>query len=97
MEVAIVDPMSDEAQRCLARYFAEIDDRFAAGFDAAAGLPTPPEAMRPPQGVFLVVRIDGEVRLVVHAAESVRPTEDKRANQPLDRPALVHELGGQVV
>ena len=30
MEVAIVDPMSDEAQRCLARYFAEIDKRLSA-------------------------------------------------------------------
>jgi DNA-binding MarR family transcriptional regulator len=58
--IEVADPEGADAQRCLAAYFAEIDDRFADGFDPALGLPTPPGAMRPPHGAFLVARRAGE-------------------------------------
>ena len=42
--IARADPEGDDARRCLAAYFAEIDERFADGFDPARGLPTPAAA-----------------------------------------------------
>jgi DNA-binding MarR family transcriptional regulator/GNAT superfamily N-acetyltransferase len=55
-----VDPAGPEARAALDRYYAELDARFPTGFDpgdpsaSAAGL-------RPPAGVFLLVRVEGEV------------------------------------
>lgn len=53
VEVAEVDPAGPVARACLARYFAELDQRFATGFDPDAALPTDAR-------VFLVARVDGE-------------------------------------
>jgi DNA-binding MarR family transcriptional regulator/GNAT superfamily N-acetyltransferase len=56
-----VDVASGEAVAATGRYFAEIDARFPGGFDPAVGAATDLDAMRPPDGVFLVTRIDDEV------------------------------------
>jgi DNA-binding MarR family transcriptional regulator/predicted N-acetyltransferase YhbS len=56
-----VDVASAEATAAVARYFAEIDERFDGGFDPAVGAATDLGAMRPSAGIFLVARIDEEV------------------------------------
>jgi ribosomal protein S18 acetylase RimI-like enzyme len=54
VRIAVVDPAHRDAQACLRAYFAELDQRFAAGYDPALGMPTPLAEMRPPAGLFLV-------------------------------------------
>jgi len=44
-----------------------------------------------------VVGIDGIVRLAVIARKLIGPAEHDAANQTLDRPAVIHELHGQVI
>lgn len=58
---ALVDPASGPALESLARYYEELDVRFAGGFDVdapAAG--TDDDLMRPPVGGFVVVDDGGE-------------------------------------
>ncbi|HEX2576710.1 MAG TPA: GNAT family N-acetyltransferase [Aquihabitans sp.] len=49
-----VDPTGDDAEWCLRRYFAELDQRFSTGFDPNAALPTD-------ASTFLVARLDGRL------------------------------------
>jgi DNA-binding MarR family transcriptional regulator/GNAT superfamily N-acetyltransferase len=60
VDVAPEDPRSADAQRCLAAYFAEIDERFEHGWDPAAGIRLDPVDMGPPRGLLLLARLDGE-------------------------------------
>jgi DNA-binding MarR family transcriptional regulator/predicted N-acetyltransferase YhbS len=60
VEVAPEDPAGAAAQACLAAYFAEIDERFEHGWDAAAGIRLEPADMAPPRGLILIARLDGE-------------------------------------
>ena len=60
VRVDVVDPTSDEAQACLRSYFAELDERFDAGFDAALSLHPDVAEMRPPAGLFVVARLHDE-------------------------------------
>ncbi|MDN2567151.1 bifunctional helix-turn-helix transcriptional regulator/GNAT family N-acetyltransferase [Aquibium sp. A9E412] len=54
------EPIDGAAARaCLAAYFAELAARFEAGFDPDAGGAAEDAAMTPPDGCFLVARIDG--------------------------------------
>jgi DNA-binding MarR family transcriptional regulator/ribosomal protein S18 acetylase RimI-like enzyme len=53
-------PASPRARQCVARYYAELDRRFDAGFDPGASLPADDRDLAPPTGVFLVGSIDGE-------------------------------------
>ena len=53
------DAASADAQSCLERYFADIDSRFATGFDRTNVLTTDPHEVSPPHGLFLVVRLNG--------------------------------------
>jgi DNA-binding MarR family transcriptional regulator/ribosomal protein S18 acetylase RimI-like enzyme len=55
----LVDARSPAARDALARYFAELDARFPSGFDPGDGL-TDVDALRPPEGAFVVVRNDQE-------------------------------------
>ena len=52
VEFSAEDPASDVAQACLRRYYAEIDDRFEAGFSLGTALPFD-------SGVFVVARLRG--------------------------------------
>ncbi|MDE0780964.1 MAG: GNAT family N-acetyltransferase [Alphaproteobacteria bacterium] len=45
---------------CLNQYFAEIDQRFAAGFDRTKGSAPNDGALSPPTGAFVVARSAGE-------------------------------------
>lgn len=54
--IAPEPPDSPEAQACLNGYFAELARRFPKGFDPAKSVSADTEEMRPPRGVFLLVR-----------------------------------------
>ncbi|MET0325228.1 MAG: MarR family winged helix-turn-helix transcriptional regulator [Ilumatobacteraceae bacterium] len=62
VDIAVVDPASAAARTARARYFGELDARFPAGFDAAAGGGGDSDAdgdgaaMRAPSGAFVLVR-----------------------------------------
>jgi DNA-binding MarR family transcriptional regulator len=60
VDVEPADPAHPDARRCLAAYMAELDRRFAGGFDAARSLPLDRDEMVPPAGVFLVARLRGD-------------------------------------
>ncbi len=60
LEIRAVDPTADDAQRCLHAYFAELDRRSDAGFNAAAGISAEPHEVTPPAGLFLVAYLRGE-------------------------------------
>ena len=55
-----VSPASPSARQCVARYYAELNRRFEAGFDPAASLPAEDQELAPPTGAFLIGAIDGE-------------------------------------
>jgi DNA-binding MarR family transcriptional regulator/GNAT superfamily N-acetyltransferase len=57
--ISVEDPESPDAKWCVGQYFAELDQRFEEGFDAASSIPAPAEELRSPRGVFLVARLDG--------------------------------------
>lgn len=58
-EFEVVDVASHEAVHAVRRYFAEIDERFREGFDPGVAAATDLDAMTPPDGAFLVGRVDG--------------------------------------
>ena len=60
VKIERVDPASSTARWCIAQYFAELSERFEAGFDPARSIPMEDEELRPPRGVFLVATADGE-------------------------------------
>ncbi len=53
------DAASVDAQWCLERYFADIDDRFETGLNRGVVLTSDPHEVSPPNGLFLVARLDG--------------------------------------
>src|SRR3954452_3202281 len=55
-----IDPAPPDARHCLTEYFAELDRRFATGFDPARSRLPDPKEMRSPAGVFLVARLRQE-------------------------------------
>jgi DNA-binding MarR family transcriptional regulator len=79
VEIDAVDPAPQHAQHCLQAYFAELDQRFDAGFDPTQSLPLDLDEMRPPAGVFCLATLGGEPigcgGLKFHVGE---PTELKR-------------------
>jgi DNA-binding MarR family transcriptional regulator/GNAT superfamily N-acetyltransferase len=54
-----VHPGSDVARKCLNRYFAELAERFEAGFDTARSIPTPMDEFIAPRGYFVVAMLGG--------------------------------------
>lgn len=61
VELDRVDAGSPEAQTAMAQYFAELDVRFPAGFDAGGASAGDRLALNPPDGAFVVVRSDLDV------------------------------------
>jgi len=53
VEIAVEEPDTPDARYCLERYYAELDERFPEGFDAAASIPTD-------EFTFIVARLRGE-------------------------------------
>jgi DNA-binding MarR family transcriptional regulator/N-acetylglutamate synthase-like GNAT family acetyltransferase len=60
VEFERVDPADPLAREAVTRYVAELNERFETGFDPGPLGPADDEQYRPPQGVFVVARSDGE-------------------------------------
>ncbi|MEM7526106.1 MAG: helix-turn-helix domain-containing GNAT family N-acetyltransferase [Pseudomonadota bacterium] len=54
-----VDPASSSARHCLGEYYAELERRFAQGFDVSLSRDPDAADMRPPRGSFLLAAFDG--------------------------------------
>ena len=57
---AVEDAASDDAQWCLAQYYAVLAERFEEGFDYDIAVQTPPGDLNAPAGSILIARLDGE-------------------------------------
>jgi DNA-binding MarR family transcriptional regulator/GNAT superfamily N-acetyltransferase len=60
VEIGPLDPAHPHARHCLAAYMAELDRRFATGYDPDHGDPVPLDDMRPPAGALLVATLRGD-------------------------------------
>lgn len=56
----VEDPSNQDAQWCTGQYFAELEERFDAGFDPRISISADPEETMPPRGAFLMARLDGQ-------------------------------------
>ena len=59
VEIVEVSPDSADAQYCLARYYAEIAERFDGGFDRDQSSAPTLDAFAAPDRHFVVMRLDG--------------------------------------
>jgi DNA-binding MarR family transcriptional regulator/GNAT superfamily N-acetyltransferase len=57
--ISLEDPQSPDAKWCLDNFLTELDKRFEDGFDVARSIAVDSEGLRPPQGAFLIARLDG--------------------------------------
>ncbi len=60
VKIAVTDPASPDARWCIEQYFAELNQRFEAGFDPALGISAHPHELTPPNGLLLVARLREE-------------------------------------
>ena len=60
VELQVLDPADPRADYCLRAYYAELDSRFATGFDPDQALPLELYEMRAPAGLFVVAMLHGE-------------------------------------
>lgn len=60
IELRVVSPKSTAARQCLTAYFRELAARFDDGFDPGRGDLAPEKEMTPPNGFFVLARIDGK-------------------------------------
>ena len=56
---AVERPASRDLHWCLEQYFAELNERFDAGFDPRVALPTDAPDLTPPAGAWLIARLHG--------------------------------------
>jgi len=56
---AVADPTSDDARWCIEQYFAELSDRFEAGFDPSLSIPADARDLTPPAGLLRVAHLRG--------------------------------------
>jgi GNAT superfamily N-acetyltransferase len=59
IEIRVVSPKSAAVWRCLAAYFRKLAARFESGFNPGGGDPASEEEMTPPNGFFVLGRLDG--------------------------------------
>jgi DNA-binding MarR family transcriptional regulator/GNAT superfamily N-acetyltransferase len=60
IRIDVEAPTTRDARRCLARYFAELAERFDTGFDPARSIPAEATELVPPAGYFVIARLRGE-------------------------------------
>ncbi len=60
VQIVIADPTSQDAQWCIQQYFAELGQRFEAGFDPTLGISAHAYELTPPAGLLLVARLREE-------------------------------------
>ena len=79
VRIGPIDPNHPQAQHCQREYVAELDRRFAAGFDPAQSISADAHELRPPVGILLLAWLSSEPigcgALKFHEGE---PTELKR-------------------
>jgi DNA-binding MarR family transcriptional regulator/GNAT superfamily N-acetyltransferase len=79
VEVDVADPDSAAGRHCLDAYYAELNQRFATGFDVAVSRPADGDVLRPPAGILLVASRRGEpVGCGALKLHGTRPAEIKR-------------------
>lgn len=61
LEISDEPPDSADARYCLEAYFSELAGRFDTGFDSSIGNPNEDAELAPPDGLFVIARIEGEV------------------------------------
>jgi DNA-binding MarR family transcriptional regulator/GNAT superfamily N-acetyltransferase len=54
------DPTTADARWCLGQYFAELNERFEAGFDPALSITADAPELTPPAGALFIARLRGE-------------------------------------
>jgi GNAT superfamily N-acetyltransferase len=72
LRIERVAPARAEARWCVSQYFAELSNRFEAGFDPERSISAEDGELVPPRGAFLVASIDGEV-VACGAVKSISP------------------------
>lgn len=60
VRVGVVDPRVAVAQYCLESYFAELGERFEAGFDRSRSISADNAELTPPAGLLLVATLHSE-------------------------------------
>ncbi|HMF93926.1 MAG TPA: GNAT family N-acetyltransferase [Vicinamibacterales bacterium] len=60
VQFSLEDPTTADARWCLGQYFAELDERFEAGFDPALSITADAHELMPPAGALLIARLRGE-------------------------------------
>lgn len=60
VQITITDPTSQDARWCLEHYFAELNERFEAGFDPTLGIQAYAHELTPPAGLMLVAHLREE-------------------------------------
>ena len=79
VEVSIEEPTSRAAVFCIQSYFAELDDRFEAGFDPTISISADAKELTEPSGLLLVARLRGEpIGCGALKFHGTLPTEVKR-------------------
>lgn len=57
--IHVEPPASPDARACVDRYFRELSERFDTGYDPANAAPTDDAQFTPPDGIFVVARLEG--------------------------------------
>ena len=60
VQIKVTDPRDPAARYCMAAYFAELAERFDAGFDPALSISADDAELTPPAGLLLVATLHGE-------------------------------------
>ncbi len=60
VQITVADPTSQDARWCIEQYFAELNQRFEAGFDPTLGISAHAHELTPPAGLLLVARLREE-------------------------------------
>jgi DNA-binding MarR family transcriptional regulator len=60
VRIAVANPSSADARWCIEQYFAELNERFEAGFDPTRGISAEPHELVPPAGMLLVAHLRQE-------------------------------------
>jgi DNA-binding MarR family transcriptional regulator/GNAT superfamily N-acetyltransferase len=59
VEIVIEDPTTMDARWCFEQYFAELDERFDAGFEPSLSIPADATELTSPSGLLLLARMRG--------------------------------------
>jgi DNA-binding MarR family transcriptional regulator len=77
--VAVADPRDPAARACMAAYFAELAERFDAGFDPGLSISADDAELTPPEGLVLLATLHGEpVGIGALKLHGAGPAEIKR-------------------